>query len=215
MRYTISRRQGTPVYPTIFSVIISLVVLTGCGTTSELQNHWFDPSTDAHYANYKKVLVAAFVNTETGRRAAETELVEALGRRNSVASYKHDVSSDVMKTGENAKIELIDKGFDAALVLRFVEKEKDQRWMPGFMGNGFSPAWGFGPMWGWGWSMWHDPGMAIVDKTYYYETNLYDLKTDKLIWSGITSTMNPISFNSKIKSIAQAVTEQMRKDGIF
>lgn len=225
---------------TIFSYMTALVLLNGCAPVSYLDNHWFDPGQRTAYTDFKKVLVVAFIDTESGRRNAENTLVRELGAGNSIAAYTYSFSKEILQNGKLVKDELIQKGFDAAIVLRFMEVEKDQRWIPGNIGpmepiGGFVPnngmmmqngmiqnggfnQWGmngFAPMWGWGMNMINDPGSYVTDKTYFYETDLYDLKKDNIIWSGVTTTMNPSSFMKKINSIIKTVIAQIKKDGMY
>jgi hypothetical protein len=108
-----------------------IITLGGCGTTSFLDNHWFNPTTTSTYTSFKKVLAVAFVGNEANRRAAETTLANALGRNNSIAAHSYPLSDTLYKTKEVIKEELQHRGFDAALVLRCVEKEKDLPWIPG------------------------------------------------------------------------------------
>jgi hypothetical protein len=44
------------------------------------------------------------------------------------------------------------------------------------------------------------------------ETNIYTLNPDKLIWSGITETMNPNSAQTTIKEIADAISYKMKSE---
>lgn len=206
--------------------VFALVCLSSCATNSYLDNHWFDPSNTTSYKDFKKVLVVAFISSESGRRVAENMMVRTLGG-NSVAAYSYNFDKQIIENGSLVKEELVKRGFDAAIVLRFMEKEKDQRWIPGNiglmppmmgMGMGFN-QWGmhngFAPMWGWGMNMMNDPGRYVTDKSFIYETDLYDLKKDNIIWSGVTTTMNPTSFNNKIQSIVKTTISQMQKDGVY
>jgi hypothetical protein len=224
---------------TFFICLTGIVFLNGCSTVSHLDNHWFDPGRRTSYTDFKKVLVVAFIGSESGRRTAENTMVSELGSGNSIPAYTYNLSSQIIQNGTLVKDELIKKGFDAAFVLRFMEKEKDQRWIPGNIGlmqpvggflnngvmmqngmmfNGGFNQWGmngFAPMWGWGMNMINDPGRYVTDKTYMYETDLYYLKKDNIVWSGVTTTMNPSGFINKINSIVKTVTSQMKKDGVY
>ncbi|MBL8950581.1 MAG: hypothetical protein JNK82_07390 [Myxococcaceae bacterium] len=199
--------------------------LSGCATTSNLENHWFDPTAPTRYRDFKRVFLFVFVNNEPQRRNAEVAFAAALGSQNTIAAHTHPRSQTLTANGELAREQLLAEGFDGAVVVRFVERVRDQRWVPGgpvmarplMAPAGINP-WGmngFAPVWGFGFNTWHDPGFVAVDDTYYYETDVYDLQRDSLLWSGLTSTLNPQSFGSKVGSIVETVIAQMRRDGVY
>ena len=63
--------------------------------------------------------------------------------------------------------------------------------------------------------MYYDPGYYTTDKTYYVEVNVYSTRKDGLIWSGVTSTMNPTSRSDLFGSVINAVNKRMRKEGFL
>ena len=44
----------------------------------------------------------------------------------------------------------------------------------------------------------YSPGYYSVDKTFYLEANLYDLKADKLVWSVQSEARNPKDLSSLV-----------------
>lgn len=206
-------------------LLLAAVLIAGCAPRSRLENHWFDPSTPRSYQDFRKVMVIAFVPDEAGRRRAEAALARALGGSNQVLAHTYPVSSPLGRDGEVVRSQLLEAGFDGALIFRFLAREAEQRWVPGGVGLGpfvgprdIRHPWGlngFGPVWADSWAVWADPGQLRIDQRYYYETDLYDLENDSIVWSGLTSTLNPRDFTRKVDSIAGAVIEQMRKDGVF
>jgi hypothetical protein len=206
-------------------LLLAVMLFAGCAPRSRLENHWFDPSTTRTYQDFRKVLVIAFVPDEAGRRRAEAALARALGGSNQVVAHTSPVSSRLGSDGELARNRLLEAGFDGALVFRLLAREAEQRWVPGGVALGpfVGPRdarnpWGlngFGPVWGESWAFWTDPGQIRIDQRYYYETDLYDLESDRIVWSGLTSTLNPSDFTRKVDSIAAVVIGQMRKDGVF
>ena len=47
------------------------------------------------------------------------------------------------------------------------------------------------------------------------ETNIYSLKSDKLMWSGTTASTNPSNINKTINEIADVIAEKMREEGFL
>jgi hypothetical protein len=50
---------------------------------------------------------------------------------------------------------------------------------------------------------------------YYLETNLYDAKTEELIWAAQSETYDPSNINSFIKGYVKSTLERMQKDGLI
>lgn len=199
-------------------------VMTSCGPSTRIEQSWAEPNPTARMKDFKRVLVIGFADNETSRRVIETEISRTIGPK-AVPSFNYPGVASAGRDGNVVKRTITTDGFDGAVILRLVDKEKEQTWIPGMMmpmgmGMGMGP-WGmggFGGMWGAGMGMGMGMGMGghmVQDKIYYYETNVYDLKTDKLQWSGITSTMNPSRIERKIRDITDAVVKQMRRDGFL
>jgi hypothetical protein len=51
----------------------------------------------------------------------------------------------------------------------------------------------------------YSPGYYTTDKTYYLESNLYDVATEKLLWSVQSETINP----GKAEEVAQDYTNML------
>jgi len=50
---------------------------------------------------------------------------------------------------------------------------------------------------------------------YYLETNLYDAKTEELIWSAQSQTYNPSNINSFLKGYLKSIKRKMIDDGLI
>ena len=61
----------------------------------------------------------------------------------------------------------------------------------------------------------YDPGYYATDKNYYLEINLYDAKTEELVWSAQSETTNPSSIETFSNSFSQLVVNQLIKDGLI
>jgi len=77
-----------------------------------------------------------------------------------------------------------------------------------------------GPM-GWGaWGPWYGPGMAAVPEIQQYdvataETNLWDVKTHRVVWAGTTETFNPSSVAKETPGFADVIIGQLKARGLI
>lgn len=192
---------------------LTLLILVGCGTTANIENSWRDPDAQIDMNKLNKVLVVALVKNETHRRAAETQFSSLL-KGKGVASYKYFSEDFDIKDEESIKAALKRDGFDGAVIMRLADVEKDIRYTPGTTAypvyyNRFWPY--FSNSWGY----YNQAGHFETTKKFTIETNVYSLRKDKLIWSGLTSTSDPASAEKLMKAVAKEVHTRMKKDGFI
>ncbi len=52
-------------------------------------------------------------------------------------------------------------------------------------------------------------------KTYFVETNLYNLENEKMIWSIQSESINPDSFDSMFRGYAKLLTKELKEKGLI
>ncbi len=192
--------------------LMSCWVLAGCTPSTTLKSSWRDPDTQVKMGQFSKVLVVAFVKNESSRRIVEDDLAKLL-KSKGIPSYQYlGQNSKLTETELAAKIQ--EDSFDGAIVMRLIDTEKETEYVPG---TGTYPSYygGFGSYYGRAYGGYYDPGYYKENKIYSVETNLYSLKTNKLIWSGVTNTVNPTDIDKTIGDIAKVITEEMKKQGFL
>ncbi|WP_143306773.1 DUF4136 domain-containing protein [Chitinophaga vietnamensis] len=194
-----------------------------CGTTVHLTGTW--KANDAATVSYHNILIASLSSNMAARQTVESDLVAALQKRSIVAGRSLDLfPPNFDPKNETSKSEMADKirkaGYNAVLTTSLVNKESEQRYVPGTVSYAPYPAFGwYGRFWGYYGYMYgavYSPGYYTVDKTYFLETNLYDLDQDgKLIWSGQSETYNPNSLASFGKAYARTMTDALQQAGLL
>lgn len=184
--------------------------LLACGPGTTIQKSFKEPSSTKQMNDFTKVLVVAFAQSETGRRQAETQIAGLL-KGAGVPSYSYKVTVEKGADAQAVEDAMKADGFDGAIVMRLIDKEKETSYVPGttYYGGGFRGYYGYG------YGAYSSPGYYVEDKIYYIETNIYDLKTEKLLWSAVTATTNPSKMDKTINEIADVLANQMRKDGFL
>lgn len=197
----------------ILVAISSLLLLQACGPSTKITKSWRDPTSTINPQTFSKVVVSAFIKDESGRRTVEDELVKRLNGK-ATASYTMDFKSLDTSNGSRAIEEkLKSEGFDGALVMRLVDVEKELNYVPG---STYPTYYGrYGGYYGYAYGAYGSPGYYQEDKVYTIETNIYSLKTDKLMWSGTTATTNPSNLNKTINEIADVIVEKMVSEGFL
>ncbi len=65
------------------------------------------------------------------------------------------------------------------------------------------------------WDVVHEPGYYQTHTIVRLETNLYDVGTGELVWSGQSETFNPSSLKDSIDSVTKAVAKRLRKESLI
>ena len=191
------------------SLVVVTMVIPGCAQT-KLTNSWTDK--DFHSPGYHKILVAAITDSPTTRRAVEEEFSKQIKARKA----KEAVSSAILLPHESdlerAKVARVSRenGFDAVLAIQLLEIGKKTRIVGGH--PGYSP---YAPGYLGVYDPVFTPGYVVQHEVIFLETTLYDVESERLVWSGITETFNPSSTSKLIDELAAVVLERMDKDKVL
>jgi hypothetical protein len=181
-------------------------------------------SPEAKEKSLNSILVTALTDKTNVRQTVENDLAEEL-TRNGVRSVKSleilpPTFTDGKQPDKDALLAKIkDTGVDAILTVALIDKETETRYVPGDYSYAPVPRFGFyGRFWGY-YNNWypilHSPGYYAEDKTYFWETNLYDAKTEELLWSAQSETYNPTGLTDFSKEISSVVLSKMESDGVI
>jgi hypothetical protein len=96
--------------------------------------------------------------------------------------------------------------FDAVVVLRLVSVDRQPIWIPGNW-QGFFYAYS-------GWPTW-EPGYERIDTFVRFETSVYSVPGDHLIWAAASRTINPASAKSLAHDAAGVVAARLKKDHLI
>jgi hypothetical protein len=98
---------------------------------------------------------------------------------------------------------------DGAVTVRLVSSEERKTWVPGSalaVGGGY---------WGYYGQLIYQPGHYRTDTVVRIETTLRDVPSGKLLWSGISESMNPPNVRQVIGEIAKAARADLAKQGLL
>ncbi|WP_186757909.1 hypothetical protein [Echinicola salinicaeni] len=187
--------------------ILFLLLMMACSSSTSIVSSWKEPGANTQNTKFSKILAVVMASTESARRQAEDELA----RENPifVPSYQvlnsKEVSMDKEKSGDILK----DQNIDGVLILKLVDKEKTQNYVPGSYTGGYYGRYSYY------WGGYYDPGYYQENTNYLIEVSLYSLEKNELVWSGISSTVNPSSVEKTVKNILNESYKQMRVDGFL
>ena len=159
------------------------------------------------------ILVIAITGNEANRRSFEQKFVARLKS----AGVEAISSEDAMPMPANLKLkkETILNAVnqfenDAVIITHLIDKEEKEVYTRG--GRADRGYYGFYHS---RYSYAHSPGYSSTSKTLRLETNLYDVKTEKLIWSGQSKTWSKDSKYQIINDVIKVVINDLQKNKLL
>jgi hypothetical protein len=202
----------------LFLAVVVTSFFAACGSSTQIVKSWTDPSLNGSTVQaYNKVLVIAQFKDDSSRRIAEDKIVASSPRGNFVASYSY-----LKPSQQDQKLlvsELLKDGIEGIILMRLTDIEKSTDYV---QGSTYYGGWGYGGGyyggyggWGYGGGYYATPGYYEENKTYFVESNIFDVKTNKLLWSGTTSTLNPSKINEALDEIILAIKTELNNKGLI
>lgn len=197
----------------IFALIICTVVVASCNST-KITSSWREPDKQVAVDKLNKVLVLALFKDETSSRKAEDQMAGYLNGKGVVAYNYLDHNFDTKNEDDlREKIKL--DGFDGAVTMRLVDVDKEKIYTPGNASLYPSYYRNFSGYYYRSGSYYSNPGYYSTTKTYTVETNVYSLKEDKIIWTGLTETTNPDGVKKLTEEVAKVIYKKMIQEGFI
>ena len=206
--------------------IVSLLLLATALTFSaaatakskdtKLLSSWSDPS--APIITGKKVLVVFMDSDMEKRKAVETEMAKYIP--NAVLGYTLLPDRSMLQDTEATRFQLKRNEIEYVVALRYdgtvpqfnaktTDVYKDQ--------SDFGSVAGMYGYWDNGWkSAYQQQSITKTNKTIVQvETKVFDVPTEKLIWSSKSQTVNPQNADEAVGGVIKANADAMRKDGLI
>ena len=205
---------------TIFSLILMTLIISGCGPSQKITGSWADPDVKTT-GPYTKVFVMVLSPNSEANYVIETQMAKKLISRGFKVVKSNDLYppkfSPIQDFTKEMLTESIKKtGCDAVLILALLDSKTVESYNPGTvyspMGYGY-----YGSYYGYysyNYSQMYSPGYYSVDKTFYLETNLYDLAADKLLWSVQSEARNPKDIDTWFKNYSNMLISHLKSKGL-
>ncbi len=164
-------------------------------------------------APVSNILVIAVTKQPENRRLFEQKFVVQLKQAgvDAVSSMKAVPMPSDLKLEKSAILAAVGKyGADAVIITHLKGKtEQEILTRSSYDGLGFYNN--YGRIYNYA----HDPGYARTQTDVQLETNLYDVETEKLLWSGQSTSMDIDSRKQVIDEVIQVVIRDLQKHGII
>lgn len=198
----------------IFVTFILVIFGVSSCSSTKIISTWREPNKEISLNKLNKVLVVALLQDETSRRKAEDQMVGYFYGKG-VASYNYLDKNISEKNEDGIREKIKNDGFDGAVTMRLLDVDKEETYARGNIS--MYPAYynTFSSYYFRNWGYYSNPGYYLTTKTYTVETNVFSIKEDKIIWTGITKTTDPSGLVKMTEEIGKAVFNEMVKQGFI
>ena len=193
--------------PLFLSLCLALVA--GCATTQIVET-WKAPELTAADLEFEHLVAIAVMPDATRQRIVEDKLAAAATRAKVTPAYQ------ILEPEDRADVarlrEVLERhGIDGAVTVTLVDTEKQQTYVPGTT-RVYPGYYGYYRSAG---AVVYEPGYVRTDTIVVVETSLYDVADGKLLWTGVSRTMNPQKVDTLIEEIVEAAREELRSEGLL
>lgn len=200
-------------------VAVALLVLgigLGCSSTYFVST-WVDSSLEGPVSLAgKKVATFLLSNKESTRRIVEEVLAGEVTSHGAEGIPGFTLMSAAEAVDEEwVKEQLRAEGIEGAVIMRVIGKETETRYVPGSTYHAPAHYSSMSGYWGPSWTTVHEPGYLETDVIVSVETLVYSVTQDKLLWAGVSETMNPSHAQSMIIELSAVAAKEMQKSGLL
>lgn len=189
---------------------LATVLLASCSTVKV--HSWMDPQFEGRKIG--KTMVLGMAESDSISRQYETLFMERLAELGIEASSLH---ASVQNTNPISEEDLVTalqvKGYNSIIVTRKLsETERQQAVTTGYYPDHYNHYYGY---YSHGYALTYDTAYVQSFVEFELETNLYDVKTKKLVWTGRKIVYDDRSDLTNMKGIIKGVVKDLNKNGLL
>lgn len=171
---------------------------------------------------YSYVFITVMTENTNAKKILETDLANKIGKEGVRVIKSCDVFSGALSGAALSSKAIIEKieelGCDAIFTVVVLRKETELRHVPGEAYNTYTAYSQYGTFGGY-YGNWnnpvHAPGYYVAGKTYYLESDLFDVVSQGLLWSVQSQVYQPENIFSFSKKYTNAVVSRLKKDKLL
>jgi hypothetical protein len=185
----------------------------GCATTT-LEHVWREPNWNGSFTH---IAIFGMSPLPGVRRDFENKMVAAFANVGVRATASHRIFRDDGELrDEDIARALAERGIDGTMVTRLVGVDQEY----GYVGSspyavfGGTP-YGFYPYYHGSYAVLYSPDYMFEYDIVVLETNLYEVASSELVWSGLSETFDPKNVDEAIESYAQTMVQTLVLGGLL
>lgn len=200
--------------------LLVTILIASCGPSHKVTSSWVSPEAKSSPKKYTSIFIAALTQNQAAKNIVEEDLAKAARARGFKVFKSSEIFAPNFTKDQSDKAVILAKvkelGCDAILTSALIDKTSETRYNPGtvaytpYMGYG---GYGFGGYYGYMYpAMYSSPGYYTTEKTYFIETNLFDVATEKMVYSVQSQAYDPSTITAFSRDYCEVITQQFTKD---
>jgi len=200
--------------------VVFLFLLVGCGPSSRITSSW--KAENIQPKKYNRIVVLGLIREadRTLREKMEQHLVsdlKDLGYDATCSCDEYNPKTFENMNEEQAISKLRNSGVDAVLTVVLLDKTRERYYVPGRVQ--YTPyTIYYNRFWGYSRTIYgriYSEGYYTEDTKYFWETNLYDLATNDLVYSAQSQSFDPASSESLGHEYGQMIATDLVKQHVL
>ena len=195
----------------VCAVFFGVLIIACAGT--KLTHTQVDESRQGKPVSNILVIGVTYKEKEMVRRSFEDRFVSQLRAAGVEAISSGDaisIPADLMLEKDEILKAVNKFNNDAVIITHVVGKEEKEKYTRPGRTRSYGGYYGY-----YGWAYARAPGYSRRNTFYRLATNLYDVKTEKLIWSGKSETLNADSTKQMIDGVIEVVIKDLQKNNLL
>jgi len=203
-----------------FLSILTALIISACSPSQDIVASYVDRP-NLPKEPYKKVFVMALLQDNIARGQIENKISAQLVKRGKTVVKSSELFPVKLSKTEVSNEQLIqvikDQGCDMVFTVALLDVKTTQSYQPGttYAPYGYGAYGSYYGYYGYYAGYTSSPGYYVTDRSYYVETNFYDVKSDKLICSIQSVAYNPSNFDSWFVDYSRLLVYQLKKEGVI
>ena len=197
------------------SLLLISLFLFGGGAANKILSSYSDK--DVEQYKLGTVLIVGIGRNETKRRIYENTFTESFTKKGVHAIPGYSVSKQSIEPSKEALMDAIAKSSaDTVLITHMLGKSEQEYYQPGtsffYNGNSYNGLFDYYPF---VYNTVSTPGSYTNTTRVILETNLYDVKTEKLLWSARTESLDPVMTKKYYQKLINLFLSDLQKNDLL
>jgi hypothetical protein len=202
-------------------ILLFAFLLSACGPTQKITNSWINPEAVSK-GPYESIFIIVLSQNKESSFSVEDRMAGIIASRGqkfvvSTAVFPPNLSISENFSREQMAEAIKRTGCDAVFVIALLDVKSVETYQPGTSYNPMHYGM-YGSYYGYYnhyYPQVYSSGYYTSDKTYYIESNFYDLEEDKLLWSIQSEAYNPSSLDSWLDTYSNNLLNELKTEGLI
>jgi len=206
----------------LYFIAVAIFLLTACKTPQKITSTWINKDV-APSSPYKSIMVIVMAKSVAAKFSIESQMAKLIRSRGQKVVESGDIFPPGLagdsKDSKDILVRAIERtGCDAVFTMAILDVKTEKSYQPG---SYFAPVsmydyyGNYGAYYSYRLAEVYQPGYYTENKTYFIETNFYDLKKNALLWSIQSKACNPSDLEKWFKEYSGIMLTELKKQNLI